>query len=156
MERKPTIPSEHNMWGTTLTFDPPPRLWKSRGKQWMVKVEGRWRRLAMVLAEALLGRPLYSLETLYFVDGNPLNCTVTNLVVMFSQLTVKACPDCGEVRAVYPSEKRKTDCCRKCWRTTAYPNGRSEHTKLQQWRREEEERKQRTPKNATKSKARVR
>ena len=69
-QRKPgsngPLPKSFRIPGRLLVLEAEPRIWRSRqAPEWMVKVDGKWKRLAVVLAEALLCRSLYRVEQLY-------------------------------------------------------------------------------------------
>ena len=51
------------------------------GHHLMIKTEGGWRKLSLVLVEESLERKLTGNERVIHIDGNPLNCSIENLKV---------------------------------------------------------------------------
>jgi hypothetical protein len=75
----------------------------------------RWKRKSVVLLEELLERRLTSseLQRIDFIDGNPLNCTLGNLLLEDLPFLPRVCPVCGESRLCHRTDKARV--CRKCY-----------------------------------------
>lgn len=78
----------------------------------------KYRAKAMLVAEAMLGRSLRGSEQVVFKDGDRLNVSTENIVVVETLKRVPVvCPDCGNVRILRRCDaaERVTYCCKMCW-----------------------------------------
>jgi hypothetical protein len=106
--------------------DPVPKVPKSRRRT--VKVAGRHRKRAQIIAEAKIGRPMAPNEVAHHIDHNPANDAPENIQVLtkaehqrlhnFQRYgnteAHKRCPRCNEVKP--RSEFREREYCPPCYR----------------------------------------